>query len=48
MKQADLVEILGSSEMFTKIINGELKMTKEQAETLGNFFHVDASLFILG
>ncbi|MEH2263060.1 helix-turn-helix domain-containing protein [Nostoc sp.] len=48
LKQADLVENLGSSEMFTKIINGELKMTKEQAETLGNCFHVDASLFILG
>lgn len=48
LEQADLVKIFGSSEMFTKIINGELKMTKEQAEALGNFFHVDASLFILG
>lgn len=48
LEQADLVEILGSSEIFTKIINGELEITKEQAEALGKFFHVDASLFILG
>ncbi|MEH1839801.1 MAG: transcriptional regulator [Nostoc sp.] len=46
LEQAHLVEILGSSEMFTKIINGELEITKEQAEALGKFLHVDASLFI--
>ncbi|WP_375469523.1 type II toxin-antitoxin system HigA family antitoxin [uncultured Nostoc sp.] len=46
LEQADLVGILGSSEMFTKIINGELEITKEQAEALGKFLHVDASLFI--
>ncbi|MEA5599713.1 transcriptional regulator [Nostoc sp. UHCC 0252] len=48
LEQADLVEILGSSEIVTKIINGKLEITKEQAEALGEFFHVDASLFILG
>jgi HTH-type transcriptional regulator / antitoxin HigA len=48
LKQADLVEILDSSEIVTKIINGELEITKEQAEALGKFFHVDVSLFILG
>ncbi|MEH1845031.1 MAG: hypothetical protein V7L25_08520 [Nostoc sp.] len=47
LEQADLVEILGSSEMFTKINNGELEITKEQAEALGKFFHIDASLFLL-
>lgn len=47
LEQADLVEILGSSEIFTKIMNGELEITKKQAEGLGKFFHVDASLFIL-
>jgi HTH-type transcriptional regulator / antitoxin HigA len=46
LEQADLVEILGSSENFTKIMNGELEITKEQAEALGKFFHVDASLFL--
>jgi HTH-type transcriptional regulator/antitoxin HigA len=45
-EQADLVEIFDSSEIVTKIINGELEITKEQAEALGNFFHVDANLFI--
>ncbi|MBG1269343.1 helix-turn-helix domain-containing protein [Nostoc sp. WHI] len=47
LEQADLVEILGSSDIFTKIMNGELEITKKQAEVLGKFFHVDASLFIL-
>ena len=46
LEQADLVEILGSSEIVAKVINGELEITKEQAEALGKFFHVDASLFI--
>lgn len=47
LEQGDLVKILGSTEIVTKVINGELKLTKEQAEALGKFFHVDASLFIL-
>ncbi|WP_251958847.1 helix-turn-helix domain-containing protein [Nostoc commune] len=46
LEQADLVEILGSSNIVAKIIDGELQITKEQAEVLGKFFRVDASLFI--
>ncbi|MBW4683796.1 MAG: transcriptional regulator [Komarekiella atlantica HA4396-MV6] len=46
LEQAVLVEILGSSEILTKVINGELKISRQQAEALGKFFHVDASLFI--
>ena len=46
LEQADLVEILGSSEIVAKIIDGELQITKEQAQALGKFLHVDASLFI--
>ncbi|MHC5594955.1 MAG: helix-turn-helix domain-containing protein [Nostoc sp.] len=46
LEQADLVEILGSSKIVAKVINGELEITKEQAEALGKFFHVDTSLFI--
>lgn len=46
LEQADLVEILGSSEIVTKIMNGELEITKEQAVALGKLFHVDPSLFI--
>ncbi|MBC1241315.1 type II toxin-antitoxin system HigA family antitoxin [Nostoc sp. 2RC] len=47
LEQADLVEIIGSSEIVAKVINGELEITKEEAEALGKFFNVDASLFIL-
>ncbi|MCC5661060.1 transcriptional regulator [Nostoc sp. XA010] len=46
LEQADLVQIIGSSEVLAKIIDGELEITKEQAEALGKFFHVDGSLFI--
>ena len=48
LEQADLVEILGSSEIVANVINGELEITNKQAKALGKFFHVDASLFILG
>jgi HTH-type transcriptional regulator / antitoxin HigA len=46
LEQADLVEVFGSSDIVAKIMNGELEITKNQAEALGNFFHVDANLFI--
>jgi HTH-type transcriptional regulator / antitoxin HigA len=42
----DLVTVLGSSEVVTQIVNGEVAVTQEQAEALGKFFHVDVSLFI--
>lgn len=42
----DLVPIFGSSELVSQVINGEMEVTQEQAEMLGNLFHVDASLFI--
>lgn len=46
LEQDDLVEILGSSEIVTKIMNSKLEITKEQAEALGKFFHVEPSFFI--
>ncbi|MEH2246680.1 helix-turn-helix domain-containing protein [Nostoc sp.] len=47
LEQSNLVKILGSSKIVTKIINGELEITKEQAQALGKFLHVDTSLFLL-
>jgi HTH-type transcriptional regulator / antitoxin HigA len=47
LSEADLVAIIGSSEIVAKVINSELEITPEQAKILGEFFHVDASLFIL-
>lgn len=46
LSKIDLIEIFGSSEIVDKVISGELEITKQQAEALGSFFHVDASLFI--
>jgi HTH-type transcriptional regulator/antitoxin HigA len=42
----DLVGILGTIELVNQVINGEVKVTQEQAEALGGFFHVDASVFV--
>jgi HTH-type transcriptional regulator / antitoxin HigA len=47
LSSADLVAILGSSEILAKVMNSELEITPEQALALGEFFHVDSSLFIL-
>ncbi|WP_353930249.1 transcriptional regulator [Okeanomitos corallinicola TIOX110] len=48
LELGDLVPIFGSSELVSQVINGEMEVTREQAEMLGKFFHVDASLFFAG
>jgi HTH-type transcriptional regulator/antitoxin HigA len=42
----DLVAIFGSIELVDKVINGDVEVTKQQGEMLGNLFHVDSNLFI--
>jgi len=46
LEAADLVEILGSSEAVFDVICDRLEITKQQAEALGKFFHVDPGLFL--
>jgi HTH-type transcriptional regulator/antitoxin HigA len=46
LEPADLIEILGTIEMVTELINGQLEITKKQAEALGKFFHVNPGLFL--
>ena len=46
LEPADLVEIVGTIELVTEIVNGQLEITKKQAEALGKFFHVNPSLFL--
>jgi HTH-type transcriptional regulator/antitoxin HigA len=46
LEAADLVEILGSSEAVVDVICDRLEITKQQAEALGTFFHVDPGLFL--
>jgi HTH-type transcriptional regulator/antitoxin HigA len=43
----DLVPVLDSSELVSQVINGEVEVNREQAEILGEFFHVDGSLFVV-
>ena len=46
LEPADLIEIFGTMEMVTKLLNGQLDITKKQAEALGKFFHVNPGLFL--
>jgi len=46
LKQADLVEIVGSSDVVSEIINGKQKIGSVEAKALAEFFHVDSGLFI--
>jgi HTH-type transcriptional regulator / antitoxin HigA len=46
LQPADLVGIMDTIEMATELVNGQLEITKKQAEALGKFFHVNPSLFL--
>ena len=46
VKQADLVGVIGSKGVVSEVINGKREISKAQAKALGEFFHVDPSLFI--
>ena len=41
----DLTTVLGSESLVNNILLGEEKITPEQARKLGDFFHVEPSLF---
>ncbi|MEM9538933.1 MAG: transcriptional regulator [Cyanobacteria bacterium P01_E01_bin.42] len=47
LQQSDLESVLGSRELVAKIVNEECAIAPEQAKILGDFFHVDPSLFLL-
>ncbi|WP_445637668.1 Transcription regulator with HTH domain [Nostoc sp. DSM 114161] len=42
----DLVAVLGTEELVDNILNGQKKINTEQARKLGEFFHVEPSLFM--
>ncbi|MEA5575617.1 helix-turn-helix domain-containing protein [Anabaena sp. UHCC 0451] len=46
LKQADLVDVIGSKGVVSEIVNGKRSISKAQAKALGEFFHVSAVLFI--
>ncbi|NJK73400.1 MAG: transcriptional regulator [Richelia sp. CSU_2_1] len=46
LEPADLVEIIGTIEMVNEIVNGQVEITKKQAEALGKFFHVNPGFFL--
>jgi HTH-type transcriptional regulator/antitoxin HigA len=46
LKQADLVNVIGSSGVVSEVINGKRQISKNQAQALGKFFHTDPKLFL--
>ena len=46
IKQIDLVGVIGSKGVVSEVVNGKREISKAQAKALGDFFHVDAGLFI--
>jgi HTH-type transcriptional regulator / antitoxin HigA len=47
IKQADLVGVLSdSSGLVSSIVNGKREISKAQAKKLGEFFHIEPSVFI--
>ena len=46
LKQGDLAPLLGSKGRVSEVINGKRSISKAQAKTLADFFHVSAELFI--
>ncbi|AFY44939.1 type II toxin-antitoxin system HigA family antitoxin [Nostoc sp. PCC 7107] len=45
-KPTDLIGVIGSSIVVSEIINGKQQISKAQAKALGEFFQIDAELFI--
>lgn len=46
IQQSALVDIIGSNDIVSQIVDGKQEITKEQARALGKFFHVDPTLFM--
>jgi HTH-type transcriptional regulator / antitoxin HigA len=46
IRQADLVGIIGSSDVVSEIVNGKRAISKAQAKALGDYFQISPSLFI--
>lgn len=42
----DLVAVLGTEYLVDNILNGQEKINTEQARKLGEFFHIESSLFM--
>ncbi len=46
VQQSELIEIFGSEEIVSEIIDGKREITEIQAEALGDLFHVSPELFV--
>lgn len=47
LRQADLIEVFGSKGIVSEVISGKHQISKSHAIKLGEFFHLNPSLFLL-
>lgn len=45
LREEDLVNVIGTPEMVSQVIKGQLKISESMALSLANFFQVDVDLF---
>ncbi|BAZ15314.1 putative transcription regulator with HTH domain protein [Calothrix sp. NIES-4071] len=45
IQESDLIDVIGYNDI-SEIVDGKREITREEAKALGQFFHVDPSLFI--
>lgn len=46
IQPADLVELMGSQEIVSELVDGKIAITRTQAQALGEFFNVSSGLFL--
>ena len=46
VNKTDLEKVLSPGKIASELVDNKQKISQEQAKVLGNFFHVDPSLFI--
>jgi HTH-type transcriptional regulator/antitoxin HigA len=46
LKPKDMLDVFGSKEITSEVINGKRSISKAQAKALGEFFHVSPALFL--
>ncbi len=46
LRQRDLLSIFGSDGIASEVVNGKRRISRAQAKTLAEFFHVPVDLFI--
>lgn len=47
LRQTDLIEVFGSKGIVSEVLNGKRQISKSHAHKLGEFFHLNPTLFLV-